>query len=242
MIYVVNKKCSQDKLKKDYLGAEIIDVTSNSSSKFQQLSPFYPHGGLPVPNSTQQAWCVEGIWQGLKVFEHQDIDISCFTNDTMKNLKRTVRKYGAPLGHRYGLDFNSPLLPYFEARMKIYLPSYQFVLEQVPTVRPLLEQINDYAAHQGVILLDYNTNIYVQDLSRPLSHAGLIKLYLEGRYPDLNKTPDLKPFSAEEIDNAKCEYEQLGKQFKKWCKEHNAPQELKTMSNQGSLLDNLPVK
>ena len=35
---------------------------------YKTLSPFYPHGGIPIPFSgsvTSQS--VEGIWQGLKV-------------------------------------------------------------------------------------------------------------------------------------------------------------------------------
>ena len=38
--------------------------------KRQKLSPFYPHGGIPVPFSEGvTATCVEAVWQGLKVFE-----------------------------------------------------------------------------------------------------------------------------------------------------------------------------
>ena len=36
--------------------------------------------------------CVEAIWQGLKVFESADVDVDMFANDTMKNIKRTVRQ------------------------------------------------------------------------------------------------------------------------------------------------------
>ncbi len=35
-----------------------------------------------------------------RVFEGSDVDISLFQNDTMKGLKRTVRRFGEPLGHR----------------------------------------------------------------------------------------------------------------------------------------------
>ena len=34
-----------------------------------------------------------------------------------------------------------------------------------------------------IILLDYNTNQDVDDPSKPLSHAFLIKAYIEGLYP-----------------------------------------------------------
>lgn len=47
---------------------------------------------------------VEGLWQGLKAFENQDIDPSKFTKSDMKGLKRTTRKYGRVLGHRRGVN------------------------------------------------------------------------------------------------------------------------------------------
>ncbi|MGN0088780.1 MAG: DUF6939 family protein [Candidatus Limimorpha sp.] len=44
------------------------DVTSQARDGLVRLSPFYPHGGIPVPFSEgYTAACVEGIWQGLKV-------------------------------------------------------------------------------------------------------------------------------------------------------------------------------
>ena len=39
------------------------------------MSPFYPHGDIPVPFSQgYTAACVEAVWQGLKVFEDEDVD------------------------------------------------------------------------------------------------------------------------------------------------------------------------
>ena len=79
---------------------------------------------------------VEGIWQGLKVFEHYGIDVQMFRNATMKNLKRTVRRFGKPLGHRKGVTGNE-LLNYIDARMQIYVPAYKWVLENMAQ-----EQVN----------------------------------------------------------------------------------------------------
>ena len=44
-------------------------------------------------------------------------------------------------------------------------------------IRKLLET-------HDVVLLDYNLNPDNADKSKPLSHAELIKMYLEGRYPE----------------------------------------------------------
>lgn len=235
MIIVVNKRSSQDKLKKDYPGAAIIDVTSSSPTEFVRLSPFFPHGGIPVPGSNLQAACVEGVWQGLKVFAGQDIDMSCFSNDTMKNLKRTVRTLGAPKGHRFGLGPDSRLLSYFDARMLIYVPTYLYLLQQVPSVQPLLQKIQELSQQCGVILLDYNTNSDVRDLSRPLSHAGLVKHYLDGTYPQ--NRPDLRPFTAEESKALKNAEKQRNQEFKKWCRsrQEQAQNILEPTARQGFL-------
>lgn len=84
----------------------------------KQLSPFYPHGHIPVPGMEGVfSASVEGIWQGLKVFEGEGIDRSRFTNKTMLDLKRTCRTHGRCLGHMY----NGDLIGYIEARKKIYI-------------------------------------------------------------------------------------------------------------------------
>jgi hypothetical protein len=44
--------------------------------------------------------------------------------------------------------------------------------------------LRQLAALGTVVLLDYETNVDLDDLSRPLSHAGLIMHYLNGTWPD----------------------------------------------------------
>ena len=147
------------------------------------MCPFYPHGGIPVPFSDgYNASCVEAIWQGLKVFEHTGVDTSLFYNTTMQGLKRTVRKYGQPLGHLKGVN-GTELLGYIEARKQIYIPTYKWVLEN--KVQDLVEQLRDASKSKikRIVLLDYNTNSDVNDSSKPLSHASLIKAYVEVIYP-----------------------------------------------------------
>ena len=95
MITIASKRNKIENLLKKYPNAIIADVTSKATDGLVRLSPFYPHGGIPVQFSEgYTAACVEGVWQGLKVFEGEDIDISMFRNDTMKDIKRTVRKHG----------------------------------------------------------------------------------------------------------------------------------------------------
>jgi hypothetical protein len=191
MVYIVNKRSNEESIKKRYLGAIIIDVTSTSKDvSTRLLSPFYPHRNIPIPFTVNmKATCVEAVWQGLKVFKDCDVDVKTFSNDTMKNIKRTSRKYGKPLGHRKGV-YGKELLNYEDARKLIYLPTYKWMLDNVPAVHILLERITEYSKKSDIVFLDYNTNTDVNNFKQPLSHAGLLKLYIEGRYPSCAKDTD----------------------------------------------------
>jgi hypothetical protein len=180
MIIIANKRSKAENLRKKYgEDAVIVDVTSKATDDMVRLSPFYPHGGIPVPFSPGfAAMSVEGIWQGLKVFENCGIDVAMFYNATMKNIKRTVRRFGRPLGHKKGVQ-DSELLSYIDARMQIYIPTYKWVLEN--KAQKQVEKLRQLAADKLVILLDYNTNEDIQDPSTPLSHAAMVKAYIEGR-------------------------------------------------------------
>ena len=182
MIVIENKRCKPEPLYRKY-GADAIiaDVTRKAQDGLAKLSPFYPHGGIPVPNSEgYTATCVEAIWQGLKVFETADIDTEMFRNDTMRNIKRTVRRFGKPLGHRYGVG-SQELLSYIDARKRIYIPTYRWVLEN--KVMHIIERLREASKAKTVILLDYDTNADVDNPRKPLSHASLVKAYAEGIYP-----------------------------------------------------------
>lgn len=181
MVIVKNKKCSEEKIRKEYPNVVIVDVTSHARDEMVMLSPFYPHGGIPVPFSKGwTAMSVESIWQGLKVFESAGVDTALFRNSTMQNLKRTVRKYGKPRGHRKGVC-GSELLGYIEARKLIYVPTYKWMLEH--KAKSLVERLKELAKTKTVVLLDYDTNPDVENPASPLSHASLIKAYIDGNYP-----------------------------------------------------------
>ena len=158
-----------------------LDVTSKGPEPWVRFSPFYPHGNIPVPLSPGvMGASVEGIWQGLKVFEGSDVDLDSFTNTTMRSLKRTERKFGKVLGHRAGVT-GERLLTYQEARYQIYLPAYRWVLEHC--LQNELKNLQEMSRSDTIVLLDYETNGDIEDLSKPLSHASLIVRYIEGRWP-----------------------------------------------------------
>lgn len=183
MIYIESKKKSMKILLKIYPNAKILDVTSKGEEPWVKVSPFYPHGGIPIPHSPNYfAVSVEGIWQGLKVFELEDIDKSKFEVKNMKGIKRTVRKFGNPLGHRKGVN-GTELLNYITARKEIYLRAYGWLLDN--KAHDVIQLLKAEAEKQDLVLLDFDTNGDIENTRRPLSHAALVKRYLEKKYPDL---------------------------------------------------------
>ena len=85
------------------------------------------------------------------------------------------------LGHRKGVH-GEELLDYLTARKLIYLPCYKWVLEN--KLQKLVAAIRIISKNKPVVLLDYNTNPDVNNPKSPLSHASLIKAYIEGNYPE----------------------------------------------------------
>ena len=159
----------------------ILDVTSQGPEPWVRFSPFFPHGSIPVPFSPGVSiQSVEGIWQALKVFEHEDVDPSRLLITGMSGIKRTVRAHGRVLGHREGLA-GDRLLAYEAARRAIYLPSYRWVLDH--RLQPELAALRQLGEAGAVILLDYETNTDIDNLDKPLSHAGLVSAYLQQKWP-----------------------------------------------------------
>lgn len=201
MIIITSKRSKRENILKKYPNGIIADVTSKAKDGLVRLSPFYPHGDIPVPFSDgYTAACVEGIWQGLKVFENEDIDVSMFVNDTAKNIKRTVRKHGKVVGHRKGVD-GTEILGYVEAKHLIYIPAYRWMLEH--KAMNIIERLRKASETKTIVLLDYNTCCDVDDETKPLSHAYLVKAYAEGLYPfddiELQKKTDKNENSPKQL-------------------------------------------
>ncbi|WP_191906497.1 DUF6939 family protein [Hymenobacter baengnokdamensis] len=198
MIYVESKRKSLATIRAKHPNSVIIDVTSRGEEPWVQVSPFYPHGGIPVPYSESIfSASVEGVWQGLKVFEGEDVDFSKFTNEAMKGIKRTVRKFGKPLGHRKGV-YGTELLDYGTAREKIYLRTYAWMLEN--KVADIIERLTHMAETGDVVLLDYDTNDDITNLKSPISHASLVKLYIEKKHPHLKVSTVAPPVDLLKAD------------------------------------------
>jgi len=162
------------RLSLDFPDALILDVTSRGAEPWIRLSPFYPHGGIPVPGHPDRtSQSVEGIWQALKVFATEPEDFTKLDVTTMKGIKRTARRLGPPLGHR----LDGRLLGYEEARRLLYFPAYRWMLDH--RAAGLVARLRELSSHRTVVLLDYTTNGDVTDLSAPLPHAALIAQRIE---------------------------------------------------------------
>lgn len=181
MIYLVNKKTKIENIKKKYPDVYIMDLTSKARDPYVRFSPFYPHGQIPVPfSSGVYSQTVEGIWQGLKVFESEGIDRSKFEIKNMEGIKRTIRTKGPIIGHQKGVEGNT-IMGYLEARLEIYLPTYKFVLEH--NLSEFIFKLKKAHEEKDLVFLDYDTNSII-DSSKPLSHAFLVKSFLEDNYPN----------------------------------------------------------
>lgn len=179
-IVIESRRKSLTTIHKAWPGATVIDVTSKGPEPWVKFSPFWPHGGIPIPNTPGiTAESVEGLWQGLKVFERADIDAAKWAITSMKSIKRGARSFGAVLGHRFGVD-SEELLAYRDARIKIYLPAYQWVLQN-----RLSKEVAALKKIKGdIVLLDYETNADIDNLKKPLSHASLVRRYVEDAWPE----------------------------------------------------------
>ena len=122
---------------------------------------------------------MEGVWQGLKVFDNQGVDKTKFTDrkdrDVVDKIKRMAgTKRGQIKGHFGGR--NEPLLNYASARTRIYLPTYEWVLDNKlqDGVEALLAMLRE---GKNLVFLDCYTNADVE-IEKPLSHAQVLRNYL----------------------------------------------------------------
>ena len=150
--------------------AVVYDVSSYSEHPYCTLSPFWPHGGIPVPGmpgTTSDS--VEGIWQGLKVIDGM-IAPRYFSGQGRK-------RGGMPRGHQFG----EKLLKIVEAREKIYRVAYEWMLEH--RVEPtLLSRFIDQAfAGVPQYFHDVSNNGKIGDPNEGWAHAAVLVQYLNRR-------------------------------------------------------------
>ena len=95
----------------------------------------------------------------------------------IQSLKR--RHLGGLIGFRQGYH-NNYIMDVAEAREKIYIPMYRWMLEQ--KVLPMIQRLPEIPQQCDIVLLDDSINCDINSVSQPWSHAWLIKSYVEGNY------------------------------------------------------------
>jgi uncharacterized protein DUF6939 len=151
-------------------GAVVIDVSSYADPPFCTLSPMWAHGGIPVPGlpgTTSDS--VEGIWQGLKVIRGR--------TEPRYFRGKGAKRGGKPSGHRLG----DRLLDIVEARRRIYIPAYEWVLEN--RVEPAVVEGFLERARRGVVqyVHDVGDNGDLGNADEGLAHAAVLVRYLNRR-------------------------------------------------------------
>lgn len=181
MIVIESKIQSLEGLRMRYPNAIIADVTSEAKDALARLSPSFPHGEIPIPNSGwATAYSVEAIWQGLKVFENEDINKSIFARKNTVELKRNTSGLGKMIGHRYGMN-GLEILKFSDAQKRIFIPCYRWVLDY--KVQDIIKRLRKANETKAIVLLDYNTNCDLNNYREPISCAYLVKAYAEGLPP-----------------------------------------------------------
>jgi hypothetical protein len=143
------------------------------------LNPFYPHGKIQVPfTDGYTGVSISAIWNSLKVFEDADVDVNLINCEDIHILRR--ENLGRLIGFRQGL-YNNYIMDVVEARRKILIPMYRWMLEQKTYC--IIEYLRKIAQQQDIVILDDSINCEITNTNTPLSYAWLIKSYIEGLYP-----------------------------------------------------------
>jgi hypothetical protein len=147
-----------------------IDVSSRAAYPYKLFSPFTysPDFRIPVPGQEDMYACsVESVWQGLKIIDNA-------TDFTLFTLKPRKRK-GKVKGHLYGKE----ILGCYDAREKIYKPSYFFYLENYIDER-IKDSILEKALDRGITFYDVENNVNPKNTSESLAHSAYLKEWFEG--------------------------------------------------------------
>ncbi len=135
-------------------------------SDASEFSPFQQYGNIPVPGMKAVSDSVEGVWQGLKVI-NGSIDRSYFMGKPRK-------RRGIPHGHLLGEE----LLGYIEARKRIFIPTYIFMIEQCVKQESLNLILERAKRGRHQFIFDVDSVSAAEDTSGPLAHSSVLVDYL----------------------------------------------------------------
>lgn len=170
-----------------YPNALIIDISYSSMryirsevrNPYGMLNPFYPHGKIQVPfTDGYTGVSISAIWNSLKVFEDADVNVNLRNYEDIHMMKR--ENLGNLVGFRQGF-YNNNIMDVEEARRKILIPIYRWMLEQKTYC--IIKYLRKIAQQQDIVILDDSINCEITNTNATLSYAWLIKFYIEGLYP-----------------------------------------------------------
>ena len=133
----------------------IVDLTDLSI-----FSPLYPHGNIPVPGKRDVfSQTVEGIWQGLKVFEGNVSTERMFEATDIEDFKEINDIFG-----KFKFKYNNVIIENDEnARTLIYDTAYNWVLEN-----KLKNECKTLKAFNKIILIVDNQTYFAELLKKHL--------------------------------------------------------------------------
>ncbi len=155
-----------------------IDVSLKAPEGWEVLAAGFDHGDLPVPGMTGTvARTVDGIWEALKRFQSEGEDLSMLDAPKAKK-RRANEKTGASLGYLFeGKLLNDEV----EARRRIFVPAYSWMVKNAPAAKPKFDHLVELARTNTLHLYDGTENGSIFD-PRPLSYASVLaELVTEAR-------------------------------------------------------------
>jgi len=171
---------------------EDIGRFSISAGKILSFSNEVPEG-ITVPFTPNEKMrqerfrgiSVQAVWEGLKVFEKEDIDEDMIIGKKRvgeRNIK-DAKKRGKFLGWKRGVE-GDEILNLEEARWEILLPMYKLVLDRYGQEE--LKRLSKAIKNGGqVILVDDEGDVSISDFKREMVGPGvLVKAYLEKNWPN----------------------------------------------------------
>ena len=147
-----------------------IDISGKGAGEWNVLSPTFSHGDIPVPGMPGvTSRTVEGIWEGLKRFENEGENVALFEADKPKKRKVTEAA-GRFVGYAYGTE---TLKDELEARQKIFIPAYTWMVKNAPEARAKFDELVELARKNTLHIYDGLENSDAHD-PRPYSYAAML--------------------------------------------------------------------
>ncbi|MGF1579033.1 MAG: hypothetical protein ACFCD0_06685 [Gemmataceae bacterium] len=149
--------------------ALVYDVSSYADHPYCTFSPMWVHGDIPVPGmSNETSDTVEGIWQGLKVIRGKTA--------TRLFRGKGQKRGGKPAGHFYGKK--DRLLGIVEARQKIYLVAYEWMLANRADPDLIAKFVKRAFEGTSQYFHDVGDNGDINNADAPLAHAAVLVQYI----------------------------------------------------------------